>query len=169
MNTKIKLAISAVALTGAMMLGTAPASAYTVNEDAVGFVGKGEVQLALNLNNRALQADAATFTFTFEEVTVAETSWTCTNARNENTQERARTTTSTVAGLVSGVARDGKKQVTGFNLTGFTGTPTETSTSEGNQLNSCPTNWVLTVPAGDPEVVSTTGGLYVNGVLLPTS
>lgn len=131
-----------------------------------GFVGKGDVQLALGLNNAQLQAQAASLQFASVSTVVTEVSWVCTNDRNENTQSRERTTTTSIQGVVSSVARE-RNQITGFNLTGYSGTPTESSTTEGNPLNSCPSGpWTLTTPAGDPEVVSSSSALTVNGVKL---
>jgi hypothetical protein len=144
-----------------------PHTLYAINVDystGVGFVGKGDVQLALGLNNKQLQDQAASLEFTFNSEVVSEVSWTCTNSNNENTKVRERTTTITTEGIVSSIARE-KNQITGFNLNGFTGTPTTSSTSEGNELNSCPGGpWTLTTHAGAPEVISTDGGLKVNGV-----
>jgi len=65
-----------------------------------------------------------------------------------------------------------KNQITGFNLLRYSDTPTVTASSitEGNPLNSCPSGpWSLTTAAGDPVEISseTTGGLTVNGVLIP--
>lgn len=97
---------------------------------------------------------------------VTEVSWVCTNERNENIQERERTTTTSITGVLSAAARE-RNQITGFNLTGYSGTPTENSSTEGNPLNSCPSGpWTLTAPVGDPEVVSETTVLTVDGVAL---
>jgi hypothetical protein len=164
----MKKAITTLAamLLALSMMATA-ASAYTLNADGTGFVGKGEAQTVLGWNNKQLQDNASSVVFTVESETVTEVSWVCTNSNNENSQGRERTTTTTVTGVVEGVARE-RNQITGFNLLGYEGDPQTASTFEGNQLNSCPSGpWSLTTPAGDPEVVSTTGGLYVNGVLLP--
>jgi hypothetical protein len=164
---KSGLVVGAAAFTFA----TAAYAAVTFDASTgTGFVGKGDVQLALGLNNKGLQdaVKAGSLGFTYSSEVVTEVSWVCTNTKNENTQERERTTTTSVSGVVSGVARDGKNQFTGFNLGGYSGTPTvSTPQTEGPVLNSCPTNWTLTTPAGAPELVSSTGGLYVNGVLLP--
>jgi hypothetical protein len=118
----------------------------------MGFVGKGDVQLALGLNNAQLQA--GTFSFAVESTVVTEVSWTCTNSNNSNLQVRERTTTTSTQGVLSSVARV-KNQVTGFNLTGFSGSPTiGTPVTDGPPLNSCPSGpWSLTTPAGDPVVV----------------
>lgn len=125
-----------------------------------GFVGKGDVQLTLGLNNAQLQN--ASLSFAAVSTTVSEVEWTCTNTRNENTQERARTTTTEIAGVLSSTARL-RNQITGFNLNGYSGSAATTTTTDGPQLNSCPTNWVLTSPAGDPVLVSSESILTVNG------
>jgi hypothetical protein len=126
-----------------------------------GFVGKGEVQEAFGWNNRALQQNAEEVDFRSLSEVVTEVSWTCTNTNNQNVQERQRTTTTSIGGLLDSVARE-RNQVTGFILEGYDGEPEESSSSEGNQLNSCPSGpWSLTTPAGEPEVVSSTGGLQV--------
>jgi hypothetical protein len=108
-----------------------------------------------------LQDNANSVQFRANSEVVTEVSWTCTNEKNENTQDRERTTTTSIAGVLSSVARE-RNQITGFNLTGYTGTPTMSSTTEGNPLNSCPSGpWTLTTAAGTPEVVSSTEVLQV--------
>ncbi|MBC7291530.1 MAG: hypothetical protein H5T83_09410 [Actinotalea sp.] len=169
-RTLIILSAAALVVTGA-----AAASAYTVDDAGHGFVGKGEVQLALGWNNKALQTNAGQVDFFYASETVTEVSWICTNANNEKTQPRSRTTTATVQGLLDAAARDGKQQITGFFLNGFDGVVvTSDPVTAGDPLNSCPSGpWSLTTPAGEPELVSSTGGLYVkaNGtaVLLPAT
>lgn len=157
-------------LAGIALVGGATSAAAAVTFDPAtgeGFVGKGDVQLALDLNNAQLQAQANTIAgeFTYDATTVTEVAWECTNSRNENIQERSRTTTTETSGVVGAVTRDGKKQVTGFILTGY-GSSSESRTTDGPALNSCPTNWVLTTSAGAPEQISSTGGLFVRGVAL---
>jgi hypothetical protein len=160
---KLYLAMG-LALVAMLVAAGAVFAAATFNpETGEGFVGKGDVQTAFNLNNKQLQQQAENVSFTF--VTVSEVSWTCTNTRNENEQVRSRTITS--EGLFESVTRDNKKQVTGFLLTGFDpASPPETST-EGPPLNSCPSGpWTLTEPAGDPVPVPEESGLFatLNGV-----
>jgi hypothetical protein len=142
---------------------TAYAAVTFDSATGTGFVGKGDVQLALGLNNKKLQEKANDVEFRASSVVVTEVTWICTNTNNENTQERQRTTTTTIAGVVSSAARE-RNQITGFILEGYDGDTTESSTSEGNPLNSCPSGpWTLTTPAGDPEVVSEDGnGLQVS-------
>ena len=95
--------------------------------------------------------------FRVSSTLVTEVSWQCTNSNNENVQERARETTTTLAGVFSSVGRL-KNQITGFNLTGYAGTPTVSSSTDGPPLNSCPSGpWQLTTPAGDPQVVEEIG------------
>jgi hypothetical protein len=133
-------------------------AAVTFDPDTgTGFVGKGDVQLAFGWNNKEIQNNAGAVTFQATSTEVTEVSWECTNTNNEVIQERARTTTTETQGVVSVVTRDNKKQVTGFNLTGYSGTPTESSTTDGPPVNSCPAGpWTLTTPAGEPEVISST-------------
>lgn len=155
---------SIFAVVGAMAV-TATVAFASVTFDPVtgtGFVGKGEVQTVFGWNNRALQSNADDVQFRSASEVVTEVSWTCTNSNNQNEQIRERTTTTTIAGVLSAVARE-RNQITGFILDGYDGDPTESSQSQGNQLNSCPGGpWSLTMPAGDPEVVSSTGGLQVS-------
>lgn len=158
------------------LISTAAVAAITFDPaTGVGFVGKGDVQYSLGgLNNAQIQALPVSFTYSATSIT--EVSWVCTNTKNENTQERERTTTNSITGVVASVARV-RNQITGYNLTGYVGTPTVTSSSEGPALNSCPGDpgnprgnggdaWTLTTPAGDAETVVSTGGLLVNGVPL---
>ena len=140
------------------LIASPAGAAWYVNPDGTGFVGKGDVQLALGLSNAQLQS--GTFNFTSESTVVTEVSWVCTNEKNEQAQERARTTTTEITGVVSSTSRV-KNQITGFNLSGYSSS-TSTSTTEGNALNSCPNGWALT-PAGDSEVISNSSVLKVNG------
>jgi hypothetical protein len=161
------LGTAALAFGGFLLLPAAAQAAVTFDStQGTGFVGKGDVQLAFGWNNNQLQNNAGQLTFRAEQSTVkvTESSWSCTNTgKNVTTQERERTTTTTITttGVVSSIARDNGKQITGFNLTGYASpTTASSSTTEGPPLNSCPTGWVLT-PAGDPTEISesTTGTL----------
>ena len=159
-----------LAAAAALTFATA-AHAQTTFDPATGegFLAKGDVQLTLGWNNKALQDGAASLSVTYEGVVVTEVTWTCTNSNNETTQERERTTTTAVQGVVDSTARL-RNQITGFNLIGFDGTATTSSSTEGPQANSCPNGpWSLTTPAGDAQFVSSTGGLLVNGAPLMTS
>lgn len=163
----MKRAIFTMLAVSGLALSATTASAYTLDlASGTGFVGKGEVQTVLGLNNNQVQSTPVEFTL--NSVTAQETTWTCINERNEHVQERTRTTTTETTGLVSSVARM-RNQITGYNLTGFSGATTTTSSTEGPPLESCPnvnSSFVLgSTVVGDVETRS--GGLYVNGVLLP--
>jgi nitrogenase subunit NifH len=101
------------------------------------------VQLVFSWNNKALQDNASTVDFRVNSV--AETSWTCTKVvvqGNDVTRDivQQRSTTTTIAGLVTTVARENSKgrdgAVTGFYLTGYEGTPVVGT--DGPAPGSCP-------------------------------
>jgi hypothetical protein len=155
--------ILGLALAGALATSAAVMAAVTFNPvTGTGFVGKGDVQLVYGWSNKQLQDNADSVQFQATSEVVTEVSWTCTNSNNQNTQARERTTTTSIEGVVATVARE-RNQITGFMLNGYIGTPTQSSATEGNPLNSCPSGpWSLTTPAGAPEVVSSTSGLQVS-------
>lgn len=150
-------------------ISTAAIAAVTFDPvNGTGFVGKGDVQLALGYNNKALQDNAASLEFTYESTTEQVTSWECVNDRNEQIQERSRTTTSETVGVVDAIARE-RNQITGFNLLGFDGSVSSVVDTDGPPLNSCPnanSSFVLgSTVVGDPVTLSGSG-LAVNGVPL---
>jgi hypothetical protein len=150
-------------LAGTFTLPAAFAAATFDPVTGTGFVGKGDVQLAFGWNNKQLQDNAAGVTFESESVTVSEQSWTCTKLdRDDNptdqTSERERTTTTTTTGVVSKDLRE-RNQITGFTLTGYSGSPTITTSTEGPKLGTCPTGWVAG-PVSEPVIVEETTTLY---------
>lgn len=153
----------------ATALVAAPALAAVTFDPATGtgFVGKGDVQVALGLNNKQLQDAAAGLAFTYDATTVTEATWSCSNEHNQNVQQRRRTTTTTTSGVVSSVARE-RNQITGFQLTGFEGSSV-TESSDGPPLHSCPNaRSTYALDSGSTtEEVSSSGGLFVDGVALP--
>jgi hypothetical protein len=166
MNRKLFGFLSMIMVAAFVVVSGIASAAVTFDaETGTGFVGKGDVQLALGLNNKQLQDQAELLDFTYESVAVSEATWTCDRDAGPQTQERSTITTTTTQGVVDTVARE-RNQITGFILQGFAdddfGTKTET---EGPALWDCPTNWTaIDKVEGEPEVVS--GGLYVNGALL---
>src|SRR5688572_20585347 len=72
-----------------------------------GFVGKGDVQLALGLNNAQVQNANPQFKYNSSSTTVTSYSWTCDKDTGPQTQERANetTTTNSIQGVVSSTAR----------------------------------------------------------------
>lgn len=123
-----------------------------------GFVGKGDVQTALGLNNAQLQAQAESLTFTYSDTATynvpcqKETAGRKETHTLENTFKRKQT----VNGTIDYDARK-QNQVNGFNLKGF-----GSITIDGKV--ACPGGWDAD---GEPEIVSTSGGvLEVNGIPL---
>ncbi len=76
-------------------IGAAGAAITFDSAAGTGFVGKGDVQYSFGWNNKDLQNNLATVVITYVavETEITEVSWVCTNTKNENTQERERTTT----------------------------------------------------------------------------
>jgi hypothetical protein len=169
---KLRTIAALVIAVAAPLAFSSPATA-TVTFDAgtgTGFVGKGDVQLALGWNNKQLQDNASGVSFTYEAVTAQETSWVCVNENNGHEQQRTRTETTTVSGVASSVTRDNSKgkdgPVTGFRLNGYAGGSSTSTSADGPPLLSCPnassTFSLGSVVVGEPQVLS--GGLRVNGV-----
>lgn len=143
-------------------------AAVTIDDDGVGFVGKGDVQDVFGWNNAQLQAAADDVQFRFNQSSVTTTgySWTCDRDAGPQTQERARTVTTTTSsyGVLSSAARV-KKQVTGFNLNGYDGDveTEETTESNGQPLWSCPTGWTAIDMVTETETEILGEGLEVSG------
>ncbi len=160
-----------------------------------GFVGKGDVQLALGLNNAQMQVQAGSLKFTYvttDTYTVTEV-WATGSADNPKSLNTHEITVSTTIGVNGIVAYQGRQmnQITGFNLTGWAGEPAITGTvpevdyvawvtytwtdnkgvehttdgmpvdENGNLYTEGNKKAVLSV-----EKTDSTGGLYVNDVLL---
>ena len=163
---------SIFAATAFAVFSTAALASVTFDPDTgTGFVGKGDVQLALGYNNKQLQDNAAGLVFAFSSST--SNSWTCsrTNAAgNEVVTPRNNETTS--SGVFSSIARsnsNGKDgSITGFNLTGFNGSTS--TTTDGQPTASCPTSGGLAAPfafdEGSLQTTNNGGGVTVNGVPL---
>ncbi|MFI7494481.1 hypothetical protein ACH9D2_07145 [Kocuria sp. M4R2S49] len=160
MNKRILSGIAATTF-AATMAFAAPALAAVTFDPATGngFVGKGDVQLAFGWNNKQLQDNAGQVDF--EAVTESTTvgTWTCDRDAGPQTQERSRTTTTTTSGVVDAIARE-RNQITGFTLSGYSGTPVEVVTgSDGPAYLTCPTGWTAINPEQTTETGPTT--LYV--------
>src|SRR5215212_6865659 len=96
----------------------------------MGFVGKGDVQLAFGWNNQQLQTNAGSVTFRALTETVEDSTWTCDRDAGPQIQERTRTRRAAIQSVVGSIARE-RNQINGFNLIGYSGTPTETTSSDG--------------------------------------
>lgn len=157
------------AAAASVMISSAAMAAWHIDADGYGFVGKGDVQLALNYNNAQLQQNAESLSFTYEDTATYEIVCEKENRRNTVTKHFQRTRT--INATVDYEARRGAKgegQVNGFNLTGWVGSPA----LSGSPL-VCPTNNDPNDSPGDftlisgPTLISSTGGqLKVNGVTI---
>jgi hypothetical protein len=144
-----------------VIVSAGPASAYTLNGDGTGYVGKGEVQTLLELNNKAMQA--AHTAVTFKYVATSEVSFDCEwyTGPDHNLSRHHNTKTSTVA-VDAVVASESRKtgQWTGWDLSGVPASGSTTAPvvtdadcgAEGNQMKK--------VVEGSVEVGATTGGLF---------
>lgn len=123
-----------------MMFATTSFAAVVVDEDGVGFVGKGDVQLVFTWNNAQLQQNAEFIEFRM--ATIEKVSWTCYKDGDIEGNSQTRKNTRAIDGSVAFDARKNNKgQVTGFNLNGFF--PGEGDVRiDGPAYLSCPTNWV---------------------------
>jgi hypothetical protein len=124
------LAAFAVPFTVAVVIGLAGTASATVTFDpstGTGFVGKGDVQLALGWNNPQLQANAAGVTFSYNATdTYAAVCTFVTGAgtRGEQTHNVSVPRHATINSAIQYDART-HRQIDGFNLTGFGTTTTE--------------------------------------------
>lgn len=154
-----------------------------------GFVGKGDVQTVLAMNNAQLQKAAGSLVFTYVLTNTYEVvnAWASGNVDNPvslNYHTATVTTTAVLNDVVTYLSRNNpKSDVTGFNLTGFgattvTGTipvPSPTVTYTTDQLPAyydANGNLALYLGGDNKAILSVTlldsvGGLFVNGVALP--
>jgi hypothetical protein len=107
-----------------IMISAGSASAYTMDADGYGFVGKGEVQTPFGWNNSTLQRYATEVTFTYEESTTynAVCSWvTGEGTRGEKAHDVTHKRSTEVEANVDADPRKtkGQQQFTGFILKGF--------------------------------------------------
>ena len=147
-------------------MATGVSAAVTLDsETGTGFVGKGDVQTALGLNNAGLQAVAENLVFTYNTVDsyVVTVEW----ITGEGTKgEQAHIVTHDIVWTLSGeVLYDAKKknQFVGFNLNGFGSKTTAGDVPAIGDVYPGNSDHIVT----SVELVSSsTGGLYVNGVAL---
>jgi hypothetical protein len=116
-----------------------------------GFVGKGDVQLAFDWNNKALQQNAAQVTFTYDDNVTYDILCEQQQTANQKTFQRSQGINAVMDGDPRQVK--GQKQFTGFILSGFDGDPVESGEAV------CPGgfNEISREP-----VASTGGGLYAH-------
>jgi hypothetical protein len=129
----------------------------------IGFVGKGDVQLAFGWNNPQVQANAQGVSFTYSSTNsyTAVCTWTTgEGTRGEQTHNVSHTRTLGVNDAILYNARV-HQQIDGFNLIGFaSGTPTESGTFPVVG-GACPGNpgtdgvWTSVSPTGSSSALYT--------------
>ena len=193
---RLRILKGALAASAAFAFAAAAYAAVTFDPaTGTGFVGKGDVQLALGLNNAQLQAQAGSLVFTYATTTTYKVTevWATGNPNQPKSLNSHEVEVTTIAGVNGSIAYDPRRQnqVTGFNLNGFssltvTGTvpvPDEvyyvTYTWTDNKGVVHTTDEMPVDGEGNlytegnrkavasVEVISSTSVLYVNGVELP--
>jgi hypothetical protein len=152
MKRYIVATVVALLLTG----GVATAAVTVDPATGTGFAGKGDVQAALHLPNPSLQRHARAIQFRLLAVTTADISWECGFFPDPNggpTQflDRNERFLGTSAQRLSDSVVYAGPDLTGFNLTGFSGDPITTAHWFGPQPGSpgfgaCPAGWQLISP-----------------------
>jgi hypothetical protein len=125
----------------AAAIAAAGQAAVVIDEDGLGFVGKGDIQSVYGWNNAQLQAHAHLLEFRF--VASSEATWQCEEWQDHQVHglRLLGVLEYEITSVASNVAYDARKnkqgQITGFNLNGFSDTSTE---QVGNDLaaGECP-------------------------------
>ena len=119
---KILLGLAAtVAIASPLALATSAANAATVDATGHGYVAKGDVQRALGYSDATMQSNAADTNFTLKAGTLTDFIYTCvdgTVAHDYSFYGSTQPLTDTA------VVNTSANKVTGFTLTGLTGTAT---------------------------------------------
>ena len=151
------------------LLSSAAWATWNIDDSGHGFVGKGDVQLALGLNNAQMQAQAGSLSFTLRDT--VEYDVYCQNATGHSVLHNSFDRQRHINDSVTYSSRS-HNQVDGFNLVGF-----GDGGDSGSNPVDCPTGWspdpdaALAAGVGDGttyiiETGSSGGGLFVNGAQL---
>jgi hypothetical protein len=149
MKRKLSLIAALAALAALTVVSISPAAVTFDQEAGTGFVGKGDVQLVFNWNNKQLQDNSSSVEFRYAEG--ESVSWTCVDANGAappNPASQTRASTQSVAGAPNADPRQkkGQQQFTGFDLTGYDGDPVVTEEGD-HTYPECTVN-----RAHDPEL-----------------
>ena len=161
MKRKLSLIVALAALAALTVVSV---SSAVVNYDPAtgGFVGKGDVQTALGLNNAQIQAAAASLEFAYSDSIVVEGGACIRPNGTEHPNDVWRRTTGLDAEVVYEARQKNKQpQVTGFILEPVSGGGNTTYTDQCNNNFTEAPGEILDVQEGD--------GLTVNGVPLPNT
>jgi hypothetical protein len=159
MKTTLKSALFTAIAAAALV--SAPAFAEVdVDASGVGFIGKGDVQLALDWNNHDLQANYTGLSFSMNATQT--TTWTCMHINGAgkpvfNPRENITTGGGT---LIVEPRFNPQDDVTGFFALGFDGGGS--TTSSGHPLGSCPSGNGSTVVPGSVQTSGSGGGVSVS-------
>jgi hypothetical protein len=157
-----RAAVAAAMGAGLLLAGAASASAYTLDADGVGWVGKGEVQSAYGWNNQATQKNVDGVTFVYEASATYEV--TCEFDTPGGTHHVINQNQSTeVNATIGSSSRNNSKgkdgPMTGWYLTGF-----GTTTGSGDEVpavgDGCPGNSGLGAVTAVEQTSGGEGGLY---------
>lgn len=157
----IKKALAALAVAS---ISTAALAAVTFDPvSGMGFVGKGDVQLAYGWNNAQLQSNAAGVTFKYDSVDsyVVTCEWFTGPASNRRSHQVDHNKSTSVLSQIAYEARKNSQgQITGFNLTGL-GATTDTGGAQPHEGDACPGNPGTGAVIIEVNDSGSTGGLYV--------
>lgn len=138
-------------------------SSYLVMLDTttgVGFVGKGAVQSRFKWNNAGLQANVGGITFSYEVSGVYEQSCLhATDNEHKTVQKTFKKTVELSSDVAHAARRNPQNKVTGFHLTGISGTDVQSPPTDlCNPGQSEPESVWIPDPAGAyPQVTQTSG------------
>jgi hypothetical protein len=156
----LKIAAAASAL---ILSSSAMATVTFYPATGTGFVGKGDVQIALGMNNAQLQANAGSLSFSYVAVdmyTAVCTFTTGEGTRGERTHNVPHKSTTGISATVAYDARS-RNQITGFNLTGLS-----SATVESGEIpvlgGACPGNAGTDGIWSSVDLTSSVTGLNVN-------
>lgn len=160
--------ISAFVLVAALF--TVAFASVSYNPASGGFVGKGDVQTLLNLNNKGMQAlvdrNGVAFTYKAEEIYETECTWITGPTHNRKSHTKTRTVDYSVNASI-----DSSNKKTGQYTGWFLNPALETSASEeapvlGGQCHGEGTDGTYTSVT---LIEATPGSLFVNGIALPNT
>jgi len=163
--------IKIVALAALAALATAAVASASVgvNDQGVGFVGKGDVQSALKWNNAAFDKGAGSLKFTVgAEKVIADYKMSCYGSDAIGHRIISQPGTSSIE--FTPVLNSNGKQITGFNLTGQTSS--FTATGGATLREEKPEGCLMFMNLGQGDLfgkTQITGGLKVNGIDLPNT
>lgn len=109
----VAMAVALLVTAGASM------ASVSVDENGIGFVGKGDIQAIFDWNNSELQQNTGNLTFRFASSSTV--SWTCegTNPKGKIIVNQHESSTSLSAEIALDARKNKQGQITGFNLQGF--------------------------------------------------